>query len=159
QASHSGGASPPGRPAPRQTAAPLCRPHCRVHPDPCRRHTLRPPRLHRAHLGRAGLHGSLAPFLQEVRPRSCHAGPSDNASAQRVPHAGVATTGCRDAAGPTGPAAASPFFVTTTQYAGAFLLMPAALEWLATARDCFADAYGCLRQGLLTSVFALVVGL
>jgi len=36
--------------------------------------------------------------------------------------------------------------------------MPAALAWLATAEDCFADDYGSLRQGLLTSVFSLVVG-
>jgi hypothetical protein len=45
-----------------------------------------------------------------------------------------------------------------TQYAGAFLLMPTALDWLATAEQCFADEYGSLRQGLLTSVFSLVVG-
>ena len=37
--------------------------------------------------------------------------------------------------------------------------MPAALDWLATAEECFADEYGSLRQGLLTSVFSLVVGL
>jgi hypothetical protein len=37
--------------------------------------------------------------------------------------------------------------------------MPSALDWLVTAQACFADDYGCLRQGLLTSVFALVVGL
>jgi len=37
--------------------------------------------------------------------------------------------------------------------------MPAALDWLATAEECFHDDYRCLRQGLLTSVFALVVGL
>lgn len=37
--------------------------------------------------------------------------------------------------------------------------MPAALDWLATAAQCFRDDYRCLRQGLLTSVFALVVGL
>lgn len=37
--------------------------------------------------------------------------------------------------------------------------MPTALDWLATAQECFADDYGCLRQGLLTSVFGLVVGL
>jgi hypothetical protein len=30
---------------------------------------------------------------------------------------------------------------------------------LATAQDCFADDYGSLRQGLLTSVFSLVIGL
>jgi hypothetical protein len=37
--------------------------------------------------------------------------------------------------------------------------MPTALDWLATAEACFADAYGSLRQGLLTSIFSLVVGL
>jgi hypothetical protein len=37
--------------------------------------------------------------------------------------------------------------------------MPSALEWLATAEHCFADDYGVLRQGLLTSIFSLVVGL
>jgi len=36
--------------------------------------------------------------------------------------------------------------------------MPQALNWLATAEQCFADAYGSLRQGLLTSIFSLVVG-
>jgi hypothetical protein len=37
--------------------------------------------------------------------------------------------------------------------------MPRALDWLATARECFADDYGTLQRGLLTSVFALVMGL
>ncbi len=37
--------------------------------------------------------------------------------------------------------------------------MPPALAWLATARDCCADPCGTLQQGLLTSAFALVVGL
>jgi hypothetical protein len=37
--------------------------------------------------------------------------------------------------------------------------MPQALAWLATAEQCFADDYGTLQQGLLTSVFSLVVGL
>jgi hypothetical protein len=37
--------------------------------------------------------------------------------------------------------------------------MPQALDWLATAEHCFADEYGSLRQGLLTSVFSLVIGL
>jgi hypothetical protein len=37
--------------------------------------------------------------------------------------------------------------------------MPQALDWLATAEQCFADDYGSLRQGLLTSVFSLVVGM
>jgi hypothetical protein len=34
-----------------------------------------------------------------------------------------------------------------------------ALDWLATARACFADECGGFQRGLLTSVFALVVGL
>jgi hypothetical protein len=38
-------------------------------------------------------------------------------------------------------------------------LLPQALDWLAAAQACFADECGTLRQGLLTSVFALVVGL
>jgi hypothetical protein len=37
--------------------------------------------------------------------------------------------------------------------------MPQALDWLANAQACFADDFGCLRSGLLTSVFGLVVGL
>jgi hypothetical protein len=37
--------------------------------------------------------------------------------------------------------------------------MPDALRWLTTAQACFLDAYGSLQQGLLTSVFGLVVGL
>ena len=37
--------------------------------------------------------------------------------------------------------------------------MPPALDWLATAQDCFADDYGSLRRGLLTSVFAPLIGL
>ena len=37
--------------------------------------------------------------------------------------------------------------------------MPAALNWLTTAEECFADEYGSLRQGFLTSIFSLVVGM
>jgi hypothetical protein len=37
--------------------------------------------------------------------------------------------------------------------------MPRALDWLTTAEQCFTDDYGSLRQGLLTSVFSLVVGM
>jgi hypothetical protein len=37
--------------------------------------------------------------------------------------------------------------------------LPQALDWLAVAEGCFEDAYGSLRRGLLTSVFAPVVGL
>jgi hypothetical protein len=33
------------------------------------------------------------------------------------------------------------------------------LDWLATARQCVADPYGSLTRGLLTSAFALVIGL
>jgi hypothetical protein len=37
--------------------------------------------------------------------------------------------------------------------------MPSALAWLTTAQACFNDAYDCLRQGLLTSIFSSVIGL
>ena len=37
--------------------------------------------------------------------------------------------------------------------------MPTALDLLSTAEECFADEYGSLRQGLLTSVFSLVIGM
>jgi len=37
--------------------------------------------------------------------------------------------------------------------------MGPALHWLAVARECFRDDYGSLQRGLLTSAFALVVGL
>jgi hypothetical protein len=45
-----------------------------------------------------------------------------------------------------------------TQYAGAFLLLGNALDWLDTARDCLSDPCGTLTRGLLTSIFNLVVG-
>jgi hypothetical protein len=50
-------------------------------------------------------------------------------------------------------------FFASTDYAGAFLLLPQAVDWLASAEACFEDAYGSLRRGLLTSVFAPVIGL
>ena len=50
-------------------------------------------------------------------------------------------------------------FFAHTQYAGSFLLWPQVLSWLDIARDCFADEYGSLQRGFLTSVFGLVVGL
>ena len=53
----------------------------------------------------------------------------------------------------------APTFVGRTQYAGAFLMLGPALGWLATARQCFRDPFGALTRGLLTSTFALVVGL
>jgi hypothetical protein len=37
--------------------------------------------------------------------------------------------------------------------------MPQAMTWLTLARDCLSDDFGTLGRGLLTSVFALVVGL
>jgi hypothetical protein len=46
-----------------------------------------------------------------------------------------------------------------THYAGAFLLLPTALNWLHIAAGCFADPYDSLCRGLLTSVFAPVIGL
>src|SRR5438067_1302930 len=46
-----------------------------------------------------------------------------------------------------------------TRYAGAFLMLGPAVGWLATAQQCFADEFGSLTRGLLTSAFAPVVGL
>ena len=37
--------------------------------------------------------------------------------------------------------------------------MGQALDWLSTANNCFSDPFGSLRRGLLTSVFAPVIGL
>ena len=37
--------------------------------------------------------------------------------------------------------------------------MGQALDWLTTARRCLSDTAGCLQRGLLSSVFAPVVGL
>ena len=64
-----------------------------------------------------------------------------------------------DPSGTAGAHAGAPLFFARTQYAGAFLLMGEALDWLAIARQCLNDDYGQLQRGLLTSVFALVVGL
>ncbi len=38
-------------------------------------------------------------------------------------------------------------------------MLPAALDWLACAQNCFRDPYGSLQRGLLSSAFAPVVGL
>jgi hypothetical protein len=46
-----------------------------------------------------------------------------------------------------------------TRFAGAFLMLGPALDWLAAAQDCFHDDYGTLTRGLLTSAFAPLVGL
>jgi hypothetical protein len=53
----------------------------------------------------------------------------------------------------------SPLWLGRTQYAGAFLMLGPALNWLGLARECFRDPLGGLTRGLLTSVFALVIGL
>ena len=39
------------------------------------------------------------------------------------------------------------------------MLLPDVLNWLATAENCFRDEYGSLCRGLLSSVFALVIGM
>lgn len=49
--------------------------------------------------------------------------------------------------------------LATTQYAGAFLLLPNVFRWLGIAEQCFSDDYGTLQRGLLTSLFAPLVGL
>src|SRR6266571_6319106 len=170
QGSHSDGAPSHGRATPRQTVTTLRRTHCRVRPDPSRRQPLRYARLHRTHLGRACLNRRTPQVPQEIWPRSSQPRGSDGHP--RGQRRGRRRTGrfgtsacypCRTdgggAAWPAGPAAGAPLFVAPTHYAGAFLLMPQALQWLQTAQACFSDDYGSLDRGLLTSVFALVTGL
>src|SRR5262249_4909288 len=137
-------------------------------PQPPRRHALRCPRLYPAHLGRPRVHRGLAPLPQGLRPRSRHprSRPGRGKAAPTLVPVGRAHGAGPVPAGPGGRAArpgaaraGAPFFWARTQYAGASLLMPQALAWLATARGCCADACGTLHRGLLTSAFALVVGL
>ena len=172
QGSDSSRSPPHGRTALWQIVAPLCRPDCRVHPEPPRGHALRRARLHPPHLGRPRLHRGPAPFLQEVRPRSrhcaararpvqrqqprCHDRPAA-AAAGRLPTvpASVATI----PPGQPVPLPHPPFRRGHATIAGAFLLMPQALDWLATAQACFADDSRLACTGLLTSIFGLVVGL
>ena len=66
--------------------------------------------------------------------------------------------GERDAGGRYAFAVGRIFFAPT-HYAGAFLLIPEALEWLSIAERCFADEHSSLRRGLLTSVFAVLTGM
>src|SRR5262249_4463264 len=111
----------------------------------------------------------LAPLPQEVRPgpgqprrgpahQRRHHGRYAQPAALRVHpchRPGRRAAGARHA----GPAAAARLFFAPTPYAGAFLLLPRALDWRAIARGCFADDYGSLQRGLLTSVFAPLIGL
>src|SRR5207244_1758197 len=143
-----------------QTVATLRRPHCRVRPVPSQRQPTRYPRLYRTDFRRACFDGGSAPFPQEVWPRSSQS----RGSAGRT--WGVCTSACHScrtpggaAAWPTGTIAGAPLLVAPTQYAGAFLLMPQALQWLQTAQACRSDDYDSLERGLLTSVFGLVTGL
>src|SRR5437588_2528312 len=165
QGGHPVSPSSHGRPLPRQTVAPLCRPDCRVRPDPPRGQPLRYPRLHRTHLGSAGLDGRRAQVPQEVwsGPRQPCCGHHRRRDADQR---GRGARGRRlgppadgSAARPAGPAAGAPLFVATTHYAGAFLLLPQALDWLQLATTCLSDDYGSLQRGFLTSVFGLVTGL
>src|SRR6516162_3070835 len=173
---------PPRRPLPRQALAALRRPHRPVPPPPPRGHPLGPARLYPLHLGGVRVPRGPAPLPPEVRPGP---GRCRRAAAQarrrlprpaprRPPAAGPRrrpegvhrrgrlgrTPGGGAPAGGRAPApAGAGIFFAPTRYAGAFLLLPAALDWLAVAEDCFEDAYGSLRRGLLTSAFAPVVGL
>src|SRR5437763_5638535 len=180
------GPPPHGRPALRQVAAALRRPHRPVPPQPPPRHPRRPDRLHRPDLPGARLAHRPVQVPQEVRPRpghGCGTGrPRPPAGRRRAGSDRRGHPACGSGAGrPPGPAGApgrlarrgggapllpgliqcagAPFLLGRTQYAGAFLLLGPALGCLAAARDCLADPCGGLTRGLLTSIFALVVGL
>src|SRR6516165_9396005 len=164
QTNHPVGSSPDGRPCLWQAAAALRRPDPGVYAQPAPGQPLRSARLHRAHLEGAGLHRGLASFSQEVwaGPSQSHGCLSGCVPADRNrPGYVLDPAGGRpdDRSGRAGARTASPFFLAATHYAGAFLFLPQALNWLTIAQDCFADEFGSLRQGLLTSVFGLVIGL
>src|SRR6516225_8871407 len=153
------GPAPPGRAPLRQAAAALRRPDRRVPPAAPRGQPLRHPRLYPPYLGRARFPRRPVPLPQEVWPPAPHAcKPAGRRATGRGARAALGLRGRRTPR-PAGPRTGAPLFWAHTQYAGAFLLLPRALSWLATARGCFRDEAGGLQRGLLTSVFALVVGL
>ena len=164
-------ACPPRRPSSRPTTAWMAAPtanSCRATPAPSSSSSSAHPEATRADLidfiehtfgvrvSRIALYKFLKKFgLDHVAATPVHAGHRPTADRRtRSRHAADAFPVVTPAAVP-----APPFSSARTQYAGAFLMLGPALDWLATARDCFADDYGTLTRGLLTSVFALVVGL
>jgi len=104
-------------------------------------------------LDRATRHATPAPTPHEEDPAPEPDGPDP-------PNACVhATPPPPPAPGQLVPLPPPALHVAATQYAGAFFLLPQALRWLAVANDCCADDCGTLARGLLTSVFAPLVGL
>src|SRR6266545_3401133 len=170
QGGHPTSPPPSGRPTLRQTPATLCRTHCRVPLPPPRSHPRRRARLHRPHLRCPCRARRSVQVPQTLRSRSRHTpshcwvpGPSlrPNHARHPTPRTGpraVAAASVRTPR-PAGTHTGTPLFGARTHYAGAFLLMPQALDWLATAQTCCPDDYGTLQRGFLTSAFALVVGL
>src|SRR5262249_42198321 len=98
------------------------------------------------------------PLLEEVRPPAPDAAAGGAGASARRGRAAGRGRGVRGDR-PAGPRTGAPLFWAPTQYAGAFLLLPPALSWLAAARACCGGAAGGVPRGLLTSIFALVVGL
>ena len=105
------------------------------------------------HVSTVALHHFCKKYGLDRVARAAAQPGTDRGGSIRWSSARRARLGRHDPSGPARAAAASPFFSARTQYAGAFLLMPQALDWLATAQTCFADDFGCLRAGLLTSIF------
>src|SRR5260221_1910954 len=155
-----------GRSYLRQAAAALRGIDRGVYPQPSLCQPLRLARFHRTHLEGPGLQGGLISLSRQVwagpsQPCRCRPSRGSTDRSRRGSRVGPrpAAGQPRDCSRRAGARTASPFFSATTQYAGAFLLLPQALNWLTIAQDCFADDYGSLQQGLLTSVFNLVIGL
>ena len=114
-------------------------------------------------LRRTGLAGRSLQVPQEVRPRSNCPGTRQRGAGRSRRHAPGRHAAARSADGVArrgaGHPAGAPLLLGRTQYAGAFLMLGEPLQWLDAARECFADHYGTLTRGLLTSAFAPIVGL
>src|SRR5260370_29737918 len=156
QGSHSDSAPSYGRSNSRKSVASLRRTHCRVRRVPSRCQPARYSRLHRTHFCRPCLDRGTPQLPQEVWPRSSQprggarhdqrsGGGGIGSVATNADHPCRATGGA--AAWPARTSTRAPLFVASTQYAGAFLLMPPALGWPPTPPACLSAHYGCLLRG------------
>ena len=156
---------PPGRPRPRQAPAALRRPHRPVparHPDATRYDLL--DFIHRTwgvpvsrmalyhFLKKYGLDQASRVVAAVPAPGRGRLGPRHPTRRTRRAHAGTAVARGRHATVPAAAVAAVPRpppFFCPHPVRRRLPAVAHALDWLAIARDCFADDYGSLQRGLL----------